>query len=559
MYQLLKGVQYCHENNIVHRDIKPENILISKQGILKLCDFGFARTLAGQGAKYTDYVATRWYRAPELLVGDTEYGKPVDIWAIGCNAAELSNGIPLFPGESDIDQLFHILRCFGRLTQRQVEIFRSNPLYVGIELPKQYDVQTIEQRFTNTQQRYLMGILVRCLHYDPENRQSCAQLLRTDFFTDNGFDQWYEQELKEMLEREANPLLVKRKRAHRRRTEVEGPSQTDVDQQGGGAIIDPVNHHHQQQQQQQQQQDHGNITSNAVHAPHPFHVEEDQGSKSHVLKPLQAPLSLSVETSLSELIQDHHRQPPPPPSMVHHHVSEDKHRNEPPLTVKKAPGSLAGTTFPPPSHFFQPQTTDTQGSQSMKATLGGSTKYHPPQYHINPFTGVTSGQDTVGDGRYTQPSIGDWGQSGSDHLPNLRGLNPQLNIPVVAFPQIGADPPPFIPQQSTKKESSSTLFPTLGPLDPNNALFKYNSKKKVKKPDSIVMQNNFPSKPMPNAHPQGNWLTPMPNKHLPVGSSGSSGIPFFSEPPRSDLPMLSHTSNEVVLPPPSREGRGGKP
>ena len=55
----------------------------------------------------------RWYRAPELLVGDTEYGKPVDVWAIGCNAAELSNGIPLFPGESDIDQLFHIIKCFG--------------------------------------------------------------------------------------------------------------------------------------------------------------------------------------------------------------------------------------------------------------------------------------------------------------------------------------------------------------------------------------------------------------------------------------------------------------
>ena len=74
-------------------------------GILKLCDFGFARTLAGPGARYTDYVATRWYRGPELLTGDTQYGKPVDIWAIGCMLPEMASGAPLFPGESDIDQV----------------------------------------------------------------------------------------------------------------------------------------------------------------------------------------------------------------------------------------------------------------------------------------------------------------------------------------------------------------------------------------------------------------------------------------------------------------------
>ena len=67
---------------IIHRDIKPENILISKSGVVKLCDFGFARLMAQPGEAYTDYVATRWYRAPELLVGDTKYGRAVDIWAV---------------------------------------------------------------------------------------------------------------------------------------------------------------------------------------------------------------------------------------------------------------------------------------------------------------------------------------------------------------------------------------------------------------------------------------------------------------------------------------------
>jgi cyclin-dependent kinase-like len=68
---------------------------------------------AGPGAKYTDYVATRWYRAPELLVGDTEYGKPVDVWATGCIFAEILTGQPLFPGDTDIDQLYRIMKCLG--------------------------------------------------------------------------------------------------------------------------------------------------------------------------------------------------------------------------------------------------------------------------------------------------------------------------------------------------------------------------------------------------------------------------------------------------------------
>jgi cyclin-dependent kinase-like len=100
-----------HEKGVVHRDIKPENLLLSRNGIIKICDFGFARPLSDdKNFMYTDYVSTRWYRAPELLVGDANYDTSVDIWAVGCIIAEIFNGLPLFPGDSDLHTLQLILK-----------------------------------------------------------------------------------------------------------------------------------------------------------------------------------------------------------------------------------------------------------------------------------------------------------------------------------------------------------------------------------------------------------------------------------------------------------------
>jgi cyclin-dependent kinase-like len=99
-----------HESKVMHRDVKPENLLLSKHGVIKLCDFGFARGIrVDSNFQYTDYVSTRWYRAPELLVGDAAYSSTIDVWALGCIFAEIFNGLPLFPGESDLHTLQLIL------------------------------------------------------------------------------------------------------------------------------------------------------------------------------------------------------------------------------------------------------------------------------------------------------------------------------------------------------------------------------------------------------------------------------------------------------------------
>lgn len=113
IWQVLKACSFIHSHNIMHRDIKPENMLLSKNGVLKICDFGFARSNnKGEGQKFTDYVSTRWYRAPELLVGDTSYSKSVDVWALGCIFIELLTGRPLFTGESDYETLKQVLSTF---------------------------------------------------------------------------------------------------------------------------------------------------------------------------------------------------------------------------------------------------------------------------------------------------------------------------------------------------------------------------------------------------------------------------------------------------------------
>lgn len=207
LWQVLKGTEFCHLHNIIHRDIKPENILVSKSGIVKLCDFGFARTLAQPGETYTDYVATRWYRAPELLVGDTKYGRAVDIWAIGCLVAEMLTGEPLFPGDSDIDQLYHIVKCFGNLTPRHKEVFLRNPLFVGMRLPEVREISPLEKKFTRISPQSL-ELMKQCLRLDPDERPTCTQLIKHDFFSKDNFTTRFQNDLKQRIEREnqGNPL-----------------------------------------------------------------------------------------------------------------------------------------------------------------------------------------------------------------------------------------------------------------------------------------------------------------------------------------------------------------
>ena len=112
LYQIFQGLNYMHKHGFFHRDIKPENLLCNGPELVKIADFGLARELRSR-PPYTDYVSTRWYRAPEVLLRSTNYSSPIDLWAVGCIIAELYTLQPLFPGRSEIDQIFRICSVLG--------------------------------------------------------------------------------------------------------------------------------------------------------------------------------------------------------------------------------------------------------------------------------------------------------------------------------------------------------------------------------------------------------------------------------------------------------------
>mmetsp|Transcript_41359 Transcript_41359/g.132103 ORF Transcript_41359/g.132103 Transcript_41359/m.132103 type:complete len:275 (-) Transcript_41359:110-934(-) len=180
-WQLLQGLRALHDSKIMHRDLKPSNVLVGPGGVLKLGDFGLARRESpGARPQYTHTVATRWYRAPELLYGAREYGPAVDMWALGCILGELLGHGPLLPGEHDIHQLQLVLGMFGTPDLRVWPDAASLPDYGKISFPRMKGVPLGE--VLPEASAGAVDLLGRMLQLNPEHRPTCEEAMAHAWF-----------------------------------------------------------------------------------------------------------------------------------------------------------------------------------------------------------------------------------------------------------------------------------------------------------------------------------------------------------------------------------------
>lgn len=182
--QLLCAVAAMHERWILHRDLKTSNLLLSNRGEIKVADFGLARRLGSPvTGKLTPVVVTLWYRAPEILLGTTDYSWPVDIWSVGCIMAEMLTGRPLFPGKSEIDQLDKIFRVLGMPNDRVWPGFSRLP-HASKIAPIQQPYNCID-KVLPTLSPAGIDLINRLLSYDPDRRFTAVEALDHAFFRES--------------------------------------------------------------------------------------------------------------------------------------------------------------------------------------------------------------------------------------------------------------------------------------------------------------------------------------------------------------------------------------
>ncbi|PVU96958.1 hypothetical protein BB559_002188 [Furculomyces boomerangus] len=229
IYQTLRALKYIHSANVLHRDLKPSNLLLNSNCDLKICDFGLARGVNmnqddGSAGFMTEYVATRWYRAPEIMLTFKEYTKAIDVWSVGCILAEIISGRPLFPGRDYHHQLQLILNILGTPTmddycgiksRRAREYVRSLPLKKKADFSKLFPnanplaVDMIEKMLTFNPKRRI-SVEEALAHpylepyHDPEDEPVAPPISPHFFDFDNHKDQLSRDELKVLLWEEIN-------------------------------------------------------------------------------------------------------------------------------------------------------------------------------------------------------------------------------------------------------------------------------------------------------------------------------------------------------------------
>ncbi|KAF0290054.1 Serine/threonine-protein kinase ICK [Amphibalanus amphitrite] len=179
MYQVLQGLAFMHKHGFFHRDMKPENLLCMGPDLIKIADFGLAREIRSR-PPYTDYVSTRWYRAPEVLLRSTSYSSPIDIWAVGCIMAEVYTYRPLFPGSSEIDEIFKICSVLGTPDKRDWPEGHQLASAISFTFP-QFSPTPLETLIPNASPEAI-HLIRDMLLWNPSKRPTAQNAIRYSYF-----------------------------------------------------------------------------------------------------------------------------------------------------------------------------------------------------------------------------------------------------------------------------------------------------------------------------------------------------------------------------------------
>ncbi|XP_078137080.1 serine/threonine-protein kinase MAK isoform X1 [Sander vitreus] len=178
-FQILQGLSFIHKHGFFHRDMKPENLLCMGPELVKIADFGLAREIRSK-PPYTDYVSTRWYRAPEVLLRSSTYSSPIDLWAVGCIMAELYTLRPLFPGNSEVDEIFKICQVLG--TVKKTDWSEGYQLASAMNFRFPQCVPTHLKTLIPNASNEAIALMRDMLQWDPKKRPTAVQALRYPYF-----------------------------------------------------------------------------------------------------------------------------------------------------------------------------------------------------------------------------------------------------------------------------------------------------------------------------------------------------------------------------------------
>lgn len=186
VYQMLSGLKYIHSANVLHRDLKPSNLLLNSDCELKICDFGLARGVSQQhhpGYELTEYVVTRWYRAPEIMCSCQEYDFKIDVWAVGCILAELLGREPLFPGEDYIHQMKLIFETLGTPSPEDMEFVTNENARHFIRTLKPARPKDWRRMFPDANPQ-AVDLMDKMLKFNPADRISVDEALAHPYLAD---------------------------------------------------------------------------------------------------------------------------------------------------------------------------------------------------------------------------------------------------------------------------------------------------------------------------------------------------------------------------------------